>query len=75
MTDTPVNLSLSQREIDVLKRLIEGYTERGVALELGISRRTVSVYTSRIRLKFGVESTMTAVSLAIRFGFLQEKET
>jgi len=45
--------SLTNREIDVLNLLVDGYTNAEVGIILGISHRTVEVHRSRIYYKTG----------------------
>lgn len=47
---------LSQREHDVLNRLIEGTYNKAIALELGISERTVEKHRESIMHKMGTRS-------------------
>lgn len=60
---------LSQREREVLARLISGELNKTVAYELGISVRTVEVYRANIMSKSRVDSFAELVRLAIRAGF------
>jgi two-component system response regulator NreC len=47
---------LTPREIDVLKLIVQGYTNRQVADELGISTRTVEGHRANLTEKLGIRS-------------------
>ncbi len=59
---------LTGRERDVLDRLIEGKSNKGVAAELGISARTVEAYRAAIMAKLGVRSLAETVRVALAAG-------
>lgn len=59
---------LSTRELQVLKRIVEGATSNTVAAELGISPKSVDTYRSRLMLKLGAEDLTKLVKFAIRHG-------
>lgn len=44
---------LSERELEVLRRVASGHTSNAIAEQLGISARTVETYRSRIQKKLG----------------------
>ena len=57
--------SLSQREREVLERLIEGKANKVIAFELGISVRTVEVYRANVMSKMQVKSLPQLVRVAL----------
>jgi DNA-binding NarL/FixJ family response regulator len=59
-------LDLTAREIDVLRWLTHGKTNREISEILGISPRTVNKHLERIFAKMGVENRASATSLALR---------
>lgn len=61
-----VPYDLTPREVDVLRSLTLGSTDREIADELSISHRTVQVHVSNILGKLGVGSRTAAAALAIR---------
>jgi DNA-binding NarL/FixJ family response regulator len=61
---------LTERELDVLRLLAEGRTDREIAETLFISAKTVGHHVTRILGKLGVESRTGAVALAIRRGLV-----
>lgn len=61
---------LSQREIEVLKLVCEGYTTKQIALKLGISVKTVENHRSSIMNKLGIYSIAELVRYAIKKGII-----
>jgi DNA-binding CsgD family transcriptional regulator len=61
---------LSPRELDVLRLLIEGLSDREIAAALFISHRTVMTHVANILNKLGVSSRTAAASLAVRDGIV-----
>jgi predicted ATPase/DNA-binding CsgD family transcriptional regulator len=57
---------LSRREQDVLRLLVEGLSDKEIALALGISRRTTSKHVETILSKFDVSSRTAAATYATR---------
>jgi pimeloyl-ACP methyl ester carboxylesterase/DNA-binding CsgD family transcriptional regulator len=60
--------SLSPREVEVLRLVARGKTNRDIAEELVISERTVINHLSHIFLKTGAENRVGASAYAIRHG-------
>jgi len=61
---------LTARELDVLRLLARGLSNRAIADELSISDRTVQTHLTNIFAKLHVTSRMEAVLMAIRRGWL-----
>ncbi len=61
---------LTDRELDVLRLVADGRTNKAIARELGISDHTVKFHVGSILAKLGAESRTEAVSLAARSGLL-----
>jgi non-specific serine/threonine protein kinase len=61
---------LTSREIDVLRLLVEGQSDKEIAEALGITRRTASKHVETIRGKFGVSSRTAAAAYAARHGLI-----
>lgn len=59
---------LSEREIDVLRLLVQGRRTKEVAESLSISAKTVETYRGRIMLKLGIDNLAELVKFAIRAG-------
>ncbi len=65
-----VGVTLTPRERDVLQKLSEGWSNRGIALSLGISENTVKYHLSAIFRKLGAEGRTEAVVIALQDGIL-----
>jgi DNA-binding CsgD family transcriptional regulator len=61
---------LSDRELIVLERLVDGSTNREIASNLSISHNTVKVHLRNIFTKLGVSSRTEAITVAIQKGLL-----
>jgi DNA-binding NarL/FixJ family response regulator len=59
-------LGLTAREVDVLRLLAKGYTNREIATELVISAKTASVHVSNILRKLGASNRLEAATIAHR---------
>ena len=61
---------LTKRELEVLRLVATGETDRGIADALYVSRRTISSHVSNILAKLDVPSRRAAVIAAARIGLL-----
>lgn len=61
---------LSERELDILRRLASGASPRAIAQEFGISVQTVRKHTQNILGKLGVHSKLQAAAVAVRDGLV-----
>jgi DNA-binding NarL/FixJ family response regulator len=59
-------MALSPREVEVLRLLADGRSDREIAAALGVSHRTVTTHVAGIFNKLGVTSRTAAVARAIR---------
>lgn len=66
----PEGLSLTARELEILKLLAKGLSNRAVAETLSVSDRTVQTHLTNIFAKMNVASRVEAVLSAIRRGWL-----
>jgi two-component system response regulator FixJ len=57
--------ALSNRERQVLEGLIDGYPNKTIAYDLGISPRTVEIYRANLMTKMGAKSLSELVRLAL----------
>ena len=64
-SDPPIP-HLSNRQSEVLQALGHGYTNRDIALQLGISSRSVEVHVNTLLAKIGAANRTEAVSIALR---------
>jgi FixJ family two-component response regulator len=56
---------LTEREKQVMDLLVSGLSNKGIAYELGISRKTVDIHRAHIMLKLGTDSLADLVRLGI----------
>ncbi|MGZ4730128.1 MAG: response regulator transcription factor [Acidimicrobiales bacterium] len=70
--DAAAAFGLSPRELQVLRLVAEGATNRQVAEQLFISPKTASVHVSNILAKLGVASRGEAAAVAHRLGVTTE---
>jgi ATP/maltotriose-dependent transcriptional regulator MalT len=68
--DTPKAGALTERELDVLRLIATGKTNRGIALELVISEKTVARHVSNIFAKLGLSSRAAATAYAYEHALL-----
>jgi non-specific serine/threonine protein kinase len=61
---------LTPREMDVLRLLAAGHSDREIADTLFISRHTAMVHAKNIRRKLGVDSRAAIASYAVRVGLV-----
>jgi DNA-binding NarL/FixJ family response regulator len=62
--------ALTPRELDVLRRVAEGRTNKDIAHQLGISESTVKFHLNAILGKLGAQSRTDAVMRAVQSGLL-----
>ncbi len=62
--------SLTARELQVLRLVAAGSTNRSIGADLGLSERTVDRHVSNIFAKLGVSSRAAATAIALRSGVL-----
>lgn len=60
---------LTPRELDIVRRVVAGQTNPGIAAELGLGLRTVKLYRQHASEKLGAGSTAELVRIAIEGGF------
>ncbi|MBV9180738.1 MAG: response regulator transcription factor [Acidobacteria bacterium] len=61
---------MTERELDVLNLVAEGYSNPQIAAQLGVSRNTVKFHVSSIMDKLGASSRTEAVTIAVRQGLI-----
>ena len=62
--------SLTPREKDVLLPLVQGYTNREIAEQLGVSIKTIDLYRSRVMKRMQAEHLPELVGMAIAAGLV-----
>lgn len=65
-----VDFTLSERELQVLKMLSQGFTNAEMAAPLNLSVRTVEKYRATLNDKFETRSLSLLVKKAREFGFI-----
>jgi DNA-binding NarL/FixJ family response regulator len=65
---------LSAREIEVLRLVARGHTNKAVATQLGISDRTVQGHLANVFSKLHAQSRTDAVMIGLRLGLITAKE-
>ncbi len=63
---------LSPREMEILRHLTEGQSNKRIALDLGISDGTVKLHVKSILKKLGLHSRVEAAVLAVREGLTHD---
>ncbi len=66
--DTPE--TLSERETEILRLLVQGKTNKEIAHDLHIGEKTVKTHMSNIMAKLGVQSRTQAALMAVRLGLV-----
>lgn len=68
-----IHQRLTRRELDVMKALLQGFSNKEIARELVISERTVQTHLSNIFSKMDVNSRTEAVLVAMRDGWVAQQ--
>ena len=66
----PRRPDLSEREIEVLRRVADGRSNRQIGVELGLSALTVKSHLARISRKLGTGDRAQLVAISMRAGLL-----
>lgn len=64
------NISLTDREREVLAGVADGDRNKEIAYRLGVTERTIKAHLTNVYNKLGVDSRAAAVSVAIQRGIL-----
>jgi two-component system, NarL family, response regulator LiaR len=64
---------LTRRERDVLELIVGGRSNKRIALELGISEKTVKTHVGHVLAKLGVTDRTQAALLAVRDGLVSHR--
>lgn len=70
-TSESKQIPLTEREIEILKNVTEGYSNQDIADKLNISIRTVETHKSNIMKKLDIDNTAELVKYAIRHNIIQ----
>jgi two-component system, NarL family, response regulator YdfI len=63
-------VTLTDRELEVLRSVARGERSKEIAVQLGISERTVKAHLASIYSKLGVDSRAAAIAVAAQMGLL-----
>ncbi|MDO9094240.1 MAG: response regulator transcription factor [Rubrivivax sp.] len=66
--DTPAHAHLSDRELEVLRRLVDGERPTDIARALHLSVKTVSTHKSRIQAKLALPTTAALIRYGVEQG-------
>jgi DNA-binding NarL/FixJ family response regulator len=69
----PVEHSLTDREMDVLKCMAQGLSNREIAMRLSISTRTVTTHVRNILDKLELANRTQAALYAVEHGFMKQE--
>jgi NarL family two-component system response regulator YdfI len=72
-TESHEPINLTERELEVLKAVARGERSKEIAVQLGISERTVKAHLANIYEKLGVDSRAAAIAVAAQKGLLASK--
>jgi DNA-binding NarL/FixJ family response regulator len=64
-------IDLTQRELQILKLMVKGYTKARIGTELRISESTVKTHTFHLYDKLGAKNAPHCVWQALRLGILE----
>jgi len=73
-TGSAANSVLSDRELQVLKLVAEGFSSREIAEQIYISTKTVETYRARFAEKLGLKSRAQIVRYALNLGLLSSEK-
>ena len=65
-----VQAGLTPRELDVLRLLVEGHSDREIGEALFIGARTVQTHVANLFAKLGVNARAEAAAVAVRRGLV-----
>jgi DNA-binding NarL/FixJ family response regulator len=65
---------VTPREVEIIRLLVEGKTNKEIAALLGIAVRTVETHRSKIMLKLGLHSLAELIHYAMRHGIATVRE-
>jgi two-component system response regulator NreC len=69
-TDSRDKAHLTERELEVLGRVAEGYTNSEIAEELRVGTKSIETYRSRVMEKLGLTTRSDLVRFALEYGIL-----
>ncbi|MBN1339394.1 MAG: response regulator transcription factor [Bacteroidales bacterium] len=70
VSDAPHGFDLTEREVEILKYIAEGFSNKEIGEKLFISHRTVDTHRTNLMKKIGVNNIAGLIRFAIKNGFL-----
>jgi len=74
MADPKIEIPLSERELEILRYIAQGWSNKRIAVLLGIGHQSVKNNVSVIFVKLGVNNRDQAVINAIQHGWIRLSE-
>ena len=74
LSERPAPDDLTQRELDVLREVALGHTNRDIAVTLGVTHETVKTHVARVLGKLQVENRAQAIVQALKRGLVTLEE-
>jgi two-component system response regulator NreC len=71
VSDDPLLASLTDREIEILKLITQGLTNKEIGEKLFISHRTVDTHRTNLMKKLEVNNIAGLIRFAIKNGFIE----
>lgn len=65
---------LSERELDVLRLLVSGASNKAIAAQLSVSENTIKSHLSQVFVKLNVQSRAEAVAVALQRGLVKPNQ-
>lgn len=72
--ETPADIALTPRELDVLRLLARGLQNKEIAIELGITGRTTKFHVGSLLRKLGAGNRTEAVAIAAQRGLIHLRQ-
>lgn len=66
-----LQLNLSEREIQIVRLLAEGFASKQIGAELDISKHTVDTHRRNLIMKTGCKNTLELVAQCFRAGIIE----
>lgn len=71
VTTTTLSVGLSEREMEVIRLIAQGFTNKEVSAQLGVSAKTIETYKTRSMEKLGLSGRVELVQVALERGWLR----
>ncbi|MHB0913173.1 MAG: helix-turn-helix domain-containing protein [Armatimonadota bacterium] len=71
MAQREISVNLTKRELEVLRLVLEGMSNKEVALQLCCSKRTIDFHLGRVYEKLAVSNRVQAMRRAAVLGLLE----